>query len=48
MRRPIRFKLAAAAARLQDLESRNRELKDKLAGAKNDAKKERAGAVTSG
>jgi hypothetical protein len=34
----LRDKADRLAARLQDLESRNRELKDKLAGAKNDAK----------
>jgi hypothetical protein len=33
----LQDKLAAAAARLQDLESRKRELKDKLAGAKENA-----------
>jgi DNA gyrase/topoisomerase IV subunit A len=38
----LRDKLAAAAARLQDLESRNRDLKDKLADAKKEAKTERA------
>jgi chromosome segregation ATPase len=44
----LQDKLAAAAARLQDLESRNRELKDKLAGAKNDAKRERAERLQAG
>jgi peptidoglycan hydrolase CwlO-like protein len=44
----LQDKLAAAAARLQDLESRNRELKDKLAGAKNDAKRERAERLEAG
>ena len=44
----LQGKLAAAAARLQDLESRNRELKDKLAGAKNDAKRERAERLQAG
>ena len=38
----LQDKLAAAAARLQDLEGRNRELKATLADAKNTAKKERA------
>ena len=44
----LQDKLAAAAKRLQDLESRNRELKDKLAGAKNEAKKERAERLQAG
>jgi hypothetical protein len=44
----LQDKLAAAAARLQDLESRNRDLKTALAGAKNDAKKERAERLQAG
>jgi hypothetical protein len=44
----LQDKLAASAARLQDLEGRNRELKDKLAGAKNDAKRERAERLQAG
>jgi hypothetical protein len=44
----LRGKLAAASARLQDLDGRNRELKDKLAGAKNDAKRERAERLQAG
>jgi len=44
----LRDKADRLAARLQDLESRNRELKDKLAGAKNDAKKERAERLQAG
>jgi chromosome segregation ATPase len=44
----LQDKLAAAAARLQDLESRSRELKGKLAGAKNDAKRERSERLQAG